>query len=99
MIKTLAFWLAFTLPAYAQPRGESGVGMDAEATGGIIVFFLLGSYLYIRDEFKKSQKAGTLALVICAALGIGGMLFEPVRMLMALVALVFVVAFAWKMMR
>lgn len=73
--------------------------MDAEATGGIIVLFLLGSYFYIRDEFKKSQRSGMLALGICAALGICGVLFEPVRMLMALVSLVFVAAFAWKSFR
>lgn len=97
LVASLLFFVSFAADAQAWLADfESGQG---DAVGMMALFWLALSFVYIKGEFKISKAKGWTAVAISSGIGILAVMFEPIRIILALIFLLSFLLFAWKSLR
>lgn len=75
---------------------ESGQG---DAIGILLFFFGFAAWGWVRDEFKVSKAKGYKALLICAAILLAAVLIPVVRIVAAVIFLLYLGSLVWDVLR
>lgn len=91
---TAALIALVSLPAFGQVAADLQYG-QGDAYGMVLFFYLFFCYVHIKDEFKRSETKGRLAVLYCTAFGVASWFFYPLQLLMALIFLWSFLSWTW----
>lgn len=88
------------MPVLAQARfGEVDLGHGVGDAGAMYLIFIAFAIFTTTRAFKESQSKGWKSAGIFSAIGLGAILIPAAEMIIAFIALVLVLSYAWEMLK